>query len=177
MLHERDKKGWQRFVSVVLVLVFSALLSSCSSAWLNPQRLVGQDEQEVLAAWGKPTAQIVLPQGGVRWQYSGQPWGRYVWMVDMDVTGQVQQVYQALDNAYFNQIPVDGSWGAEDVLREFGPPAFIDHVASWKGDIWNYRWWHIKYMFYYIYFDENGRVRRAEQGIDWSMERDDNLLN
>ena len=156
---------------VFSLLAAAFLLAGCNM-WGSPEKWVGQSEQQVLSSWGQPTARVSLPEGGVRLQYSGQPWGRYAWMIDLDQAGQVTQVYQALQNKYFMQIPVDGSWGREDVLREFGPPALVDHVASWKGDIWNYRWWDIKYMFYYIYFDENGRVRRAEAGIDFSMDRD-----
>lgn len=173
MLQKIHTYGFRHVVWVGLVVLLLGL-QGCAQMWVSPQKLVGQPEQQVLDTWGQPTARVLLPQGGVRLQYSGQPWGRYVWMVNLNAAAQVEQVYQVLQLAAFNQIPVDGSWGHEDVLREFGPPAFIDHVASWKGDIWNYRWVdNTQDMYYYIYMDESGKVRRAHAGIDDSKDRYD----
>lgn len=156
-----------------VALVAVALVVTACAVW-QPMKLVGADRAEVLATLGQPTAQVNLPNDGERLQYLTQPWGNTAWMVDLDAAGRVSGVHQALDSAYLQRIPVDGSWGAEDVIREFGRPAFIDHVGSWQGDIWNYRWYdHTKYMFYYIYFDPQGRVRRAHGGIDYTRERDD----
>lgn len=165
--YKSSRSPWK----IALLSLFFVFISGCSSAWLSPGKLIGQNEQTVIAEWGNPTARIAMPDGGIRLQYSGQPWGRYVWNVDMAPNDEVYEVYQALQPNYFNKIPVDGSWRDEDVLREFGAPAFIDHTASWHGDIWNYRWReNTTDMFFYIYFDENGAVKRAHQGIDFSSE-------
>lgn len=173
MLHKSYKLSWHSW-SMLLFALFLTQISGCSSAWFSPDKLVGLDEAAVIVEWGKPTAKITMPDGGIRLQYSGQPWGRYVWNVDITPNGEVYEVRQVLQLKYFNTIPVNGLWRSEDVLREFGPPAFIDHTASWHGDIWNYRWVeNTKHMFFYIYFDDNGAVKRAHQGIDFTA---DNLF-
>ena len=46
---------------------------------------------------------------------------------------------QVLAENEFNRI-VPGQWTRADVEREFGPPARIEHVASWTGPIMTYRW-------------------------------------
>lgn len=140
----------------------------------QPDQLLGKTEAETLTALGNPTAIVELPggEGGRRFQYSGQPWSDYVWNLDLNSEGTVIQARQVLQPFYFNQVPLDGSWGVEEVLREFGPPAFIDAVWSWEGDIWNYRWREpVQRMFFHIYFDRNMRVRRAHVSIDFSAER------
>lgn len=140
----------------------------------QPDQLVGKTEAQTLTALGNPTAIVALPEGGRRFQYSGQPWGGYVWNLDLDEQGIVTQARQVLQPFYLNRVPVDGSWGVDEVLREFGPPAFIDAVWSWDGDIWNYRWKEpTQRMFFHVYFDRDMRVRRAHVSIDSSNERDD----
>lgn len=158
-----------------LVMGLVVLLGGCQSGFfVSPQSFVGKTADQVVAARGVPSARISMPDGTERLQYSGQPWGRYVWNFDLDASGQVRRVYQALQESCFVQIPHDGSWGAQEVLREFGVPASVDHVMSWKGDIWKYRWSSANTdMFYYIYFDQNGRVRRSEAGMDYTRERFD----
>lgn len=169
------RKSYNPYRSTALLVIssfFFVMLGGCNSAWFNPKKLIGQNEQAVASAWGSPTAKIDLPDGGIRMQYSGQPWGRYVWNVDLAPNNAVYQVYQALQPLYFDQIPIDGSWTAQNVLRAFGPPAYIDHTASWRGDIWNYRWQENTWlMMFYIYFDEQGKVKQAHQGIDFSADR------
>ncbi len=170
----RPRRGAASRRSVLAAVGAAALLSAC--AFWQPSQLVGLDRAQVVASMGTPSAEVVLPDGGVRLQYLTQPWGDTAWMVDLDGQGRVRQVYQALDNAHLQRIPVDGSWGADDVLREFGRAAFVDRVGSWNGDIWNYRWRDgVQYMFYYIYFDPEGRVRRAHGGIDFTRERDNDF--
>lgn len=168
----KNYRSYQNRVLWVISFLFLAMLGGCSSALFNPGKLVGQNEQAVTSAWGKPSARILMPDGGIRMQYSGQPWGRYVWNVDLAPNNTVYEIYQALEPRYFDQIPIDGSWQAQDVLRVFGPPAYIDHTYSWHGDIWNYRWQdNTHLMMFYIYFDGQGRVKRAHQGIDFSADR------
>lgn len=169
---KKNNRSYQNTLFLLVSFLPILIFSGCSSAWLNPETLVGKNEQAVTSAWGRPTAKIDLPDGGIRMQYSGQPWGRYAWNVDLAPNNTVYQIYQALQLHYFNQIPLDGSWKANDVLRAFGPPAYIDKTFSWDGEIWNYRWQdNTHLMMFYIYFDKQGQVKRAHQGIDFSADR------
>jgi hypothetical protein len=78
------------------------------------------------------------------------------------------QPYRALTERDFQRI-VPGQWTGADVEREFGPPARVDGVASWNGPIMTYRWKDVQGadMFYWIYSDPQGIVRRAHPGMEF----------
>ena len=67
----------------------------------------------------------------------------------------------------FNRI--QPGWTRADVEREFGPPAVIEAVASWSGPIMTYRWRDRvgTDMFFFVYLDPQGIVRRAHPGIEY----------
>jgi hypothetical protein len=44
-------------------------------------------------------------------------------------------------------------------------------VMSWTGDIWAYRWREVQDMWFWVYFDPQGVVRRTQQGLDLSLFR------
>lgn len=145
-----------------------ALLTGC--AGLLPTDIPpGTPRDAVIARAGQPTRTVALPGGGQRLQYSLQPVGRQAWMVDLDPAGKVVRVEQALTEANFMRI--QPGWTREDVEREFGPPAWIDHVASWNGPIMNYRWRDRAYidMWYWVYLDQAGIVRRAHPGVEYPL--------
>ena len=75
---------------------------------------------------------------------------------------------QVLTENEFNRI-VPGQWTRADVEREFGPPARVDGVASWNGPILTYRWRDLQgaNMFYWVYLDPEGVVRRAHPGMEF----------
>jgi hypothetical protein len=142
----------------VSLLVTAWSLAAC--AWsVQP----GMSQQEVLARYGKPTRE--LPYGsGTRLQYSRQPAGQSVVVVDLDAAGRVVSVREMLQPSEFSKIEV-GKWTRADVEREFGPPARIDGVASWSGPIMNYRWRDVNQdMFYWVYLDAADKVQRVGQG-------------
>lgn len=143
-----------------LVLSMAALcLAMLTGCAIQP----GMTREEVLSARGRPTAE--LDRGGVhRLQYSGQPMGQSVLMVDLDTTGRVAQVREVMNLGEFSKIDISGKTTRDDILWAFGPPAKIDGVASWQGDIWSYRWKEIDNMWFWVYFDTSGVVRRTQQG-------------
>ena len=48
------------------------------------------------------------------------------------------------------------------------PPARLDGVASWPGPIYTDRWYEQGQgpMFWFVYFDPQGVVRRSQPGIE-----------
>jgi hypothetical protein len=149
------------------VVVLAALLASCAGFPYGGYDIPpGTPRDAVIARSGAPTRVVPLPGGGERLQYSLQPTGREAWMVDVDAAGKVVRAYQALTLENFNRI--QPGWTRADIEREFGPPARIDRVASWRGPVWTWRWRDNANadMFYYVYFDESGIVRRAHQGME-----------
>jgi hypothetical protein len=152
----------------VLIACAAALLFGCAA---NPYRAydmpTGTPRDAVLAQMGQPT-RVVRLGTGERLQYSLQPYGRYMWIVDLDASGKVVQAGQMLTEANFNLLQ-PGKWTRDDVERDFGPPAWTDRVASWNGTVMTYRWKDTANtdMFYFIYLDPNNVVQRSHPGIEW----------
>jgi len=144
------------------------LLTACASPFVGASIAPGTPRDEVLARMGPTTLVVPLANGGQRLQYSLQPAGQYAWMVDLDPTGRVTSARQVLNEQDFHRI-VPGEWTRADVEREFGPPARVDSVASWNGPIMTYRWRDIQGadMFYWVYLDPQGVVRRAHPGMEF----------
>jgi hypothetical protein len=144
------------------------LLAACAGPFGAVNVAPGTPREEVLARMGQPTRVVPLPNGGQRLQYSLQPAGQYAWMVDLDAAGRVTRTAQALNERDFNRI-VPGDWTRADVEREFGPPARIEAVASWNGPVMTYRWKDVQGadMFYWVYLDPQGVVRRAHPGMEF----------
>ena len=154
--------------SIAVVLGAAALLAGCANPWNSMNVPPGATREDVVARAGQPIGVVPLPGGGQRLQYTLQPTGYYAFMVDLDRTGHVVGTRQVMTPREFLRIE-DNVWTRDDVLREFGPPAHVDAVASWNGPIWQYRWYEPGQgpMFWYVYFDPQGVVRRAHRAIEF----------
>lgn len=129
----------------------------------------GMTQEQVMASYGTPTRVVPLATG-TRLQYSRQPAGQSAVMVDLDAAGKVVAVREVMRLQEFLRIE-PGQWTRDEVEREFGPPARIDRVASWSGDIMNYRWRdNVQDMFFWVYLDAANRVQRIGQGIELPVE-------
>jgi len=147
-----------------LLLAFAALcLGGCAVFPISSVK-PGMSREEVVATMGPPGAVVDL-RPGTRLQYSGQPGGQFAFMVDLDAAGRVGSVRQVLTEKDFGRI-TPGKWTQADVLREFGRPALIERVASWKGDILTYRWYGLQDMFYWVYLDGGRVVQKAHAGVE-----------
>jgi hypothetical protein len=152
----------------LLLAGFVSLLAACAGNPFTGYDIApGTPRDAVIARMGQPHRVVRLP-AGERLQYSLQPHGQFAWMVDVDASGRVVQARQVLTEANFNRIE-PGRWTRDDVEREFGRPAWVDGVASWNGPIMTYRWRDIANsdMFYYVYLDPQGVVRRAHPGMEF----------
>ena len=137
------------------------LMAGCALTPVSP----GMTRAEVLAHCGKPSRVLALPTG-TRLQYSGQPAGQSVLVVDLDAADKVLAVRQMMTLAELSKI-APGTWTRERVESEFGSPASIDRVGSWAGDIMTYRWRDgIQDMYFWVYLDGNNVVQRTGQGMD-----------
>jgi hypothetical protein len=153
----------------LLLAGFVSLLFACAGNPFGGYDIApGTPRDAVIARMGQPYRVVRLPGGADRLQYSLQPYGQFAWMVDMDPSGRVAQARQVLTEANFQRI-APGQWTRDDVEREFGRPAWVDGVASWNGPIMTYRWRDIANsdMFYYVYLDPQGVVRRAHPGMEF----------
>lgn len=155
------------FLATVLAV---AALAGCA----GPPLQQGASREEVLSRYGKPTRVVPLASG-TRLQYLTQPYGGTAFMVDLDASGRLTSAREMLNPAGFARV-VPGQWTREDAEREFGLPASVDQVASWKGDILTYRWRDgDQPMFFWIYLDPQNRVGKAVQGMEFPMRFGDRL--
>jgi hypothetical protein len=153
-------------VKIFSSLALAFLLAGCASF---SALLPGASREEAVARYGAPSRVVPL-DAGTRLQYSRQPAGQTAVMVDLDAAGRVVAVRQVLTAQEFSKIEV-GRWTRGDVERAFGPPAFVDRVASWPGDIMNYRWLdNFQNMLYWVYLDDRNVVQRTGQGIEFPLE-------
>lgn len=139
-------------------------LALCSCAFISPVQ-PGMTRDEVAARLGSPTRVVPL-NAGTRLQYAA---GQRAYMVDLNAAGRVVQSRQVLNAEDFARVDI-GKWTRQDVEREFGPPAYVDRVASWPGDIMNYRWREFEDLLFWVYLDENNVVQRTGQGLDLSRD-------
>jgi hypothetical protein len=145
----------RRALSAVALLV----LAGCAS--IEP----GMTREQVLSAWGQPTRSMALAGGAERWQYGRQPASQQTVMVDLDAQGQVRSVRQVLTRQDFSRI-------ATDVEREFGLAPDQERVHSWNGPILTYRFYEGGVdLYYWVYLDPTGVVRRAHEGMDFRTRR------
>lgn len=124
-----------RPLALPALLALAALLAGCAV----PERLApGTPRAQVLGELGTPTSTMALPGGGERLLYSRQPAGQQVYHVNLDAHQRVVDVAQVLTLAQFQALRL-GQDTREDVRQRFGPPALVEHVARFDGDIWTYR--------------------------------------
>ncbi|MFS2034664.1 hypothetical protein ACEN8I_11625 [Polaromonas sp. CT11-55] len=157
-------------VKTVSAAALAAFLAAGCAVGVQP----GMSREQVLASYGTPTRTVALASG-TRLQYSRQPSGQTAVMVDLDATGKVVSARQVLNPQDFSRIEV-GKWTRADVEREFGPPAKVDGVASWSGDIMTYRWRDgVQDMFFFVYLDAGYVVQRVGQGMEFPVRVNDRL--
>jgi hypothetical protein len=151
-----------------LTTVAAALVLGACASFGTMDVPPGTPRDQVVARLGQPMRTVPLADGGQRMQYSMQPMGQHAWMVDLDANGRVVRSRQVLNQGDFERI-VPGQWSRADVEREFGPPARVDGVASWNGPVMTYRWRDVQGadMFYWVYLDPQGVVRRAHPGMEF----------
>jgi hypothetical protein len=135
-------------------LLAASLLAIGLAGCMVPQwQKPGMPQAEVEKGMGKPTVVVPLADGGTRLIYSQQPAGQQVYHMDFDAQHRLVRVEQVLDTAHFIALR-NGVDTKDSVYREFGPPARVERVYSFNGDIWTYR------------FMDNTFARRAHVHID-----------
>ncbi|GAA4000068.1 hypothetical protein GCM10022279_24690 [Comamonas faecalis] len=131
-------------------LALALLLTACA---VPEHQTPGTPRAQVVEALGAPTLAVPLAGGGERLIYSRQPAGQQVYQIDFDAHARLTRVEQVLTLAHFQAL-VPGVDTRESVRAQFGPPALVEHVARFDGDIWTYR------------IEDMGEPRQAHVHID-----------
>lgn len=152
----------------LLPLVLALSLAACATPQsLKPGTSIDEARRTVRGV----TAEIRLPDGGTRLQYSGQPSLQSVWNADFDGEGRLRGVRQMMDDEAFMSIRA-GKDTQADILRDFGPPAQVFQYRLANETAFMYRYFtHGDFKAaMFVYFDPAGVVKRTETGLDpWSL--------
>ena len=133
-LHHTKVPG--RALQALLLGLLVWVLAGCMGM---PERIeMGTPRAEIEERLGVPTGEYPLADGR-RLQYSRQPGGQQVYNLDLDASGRLRRLEQVMDiNWLQRHIELD-RWSRADVLRNLGRPALVERVASFRGDVWTYR--------------------------------------
>ncbi|MDM9559775.1 hypothetical protein [Bordetella petrii] len=150
-----------------------AVLAGCA----NPAQVPpGSPLGDVAARIGRPNFSCELPGGGQRVIWTQQPYGQFAWGANVGADGRIDQVVPVLTDAHFRRL-ASGTWTADQVRCEFGPPADISQVGlpSVREVVWSYRYkqsgvWN---SLMYVYMGRHGdRVTRFHPGPDPMYDED-----
>lgn len=156
-----------RLASRAFGLVAIGALSACANLNQVPP---GAPLAQVVAEFGQPNFACDKPDGTRRVIWTTQPAGQYAWGTDLTPDGRTVQVVPILTDAYFKRLAT-GTWTADQVRCEFGPPADISGVGlpSVRQTVWAYRYkqsgvWN---SLMYVYMGKDGnQVTRFHPGPD-----------
>jgi hypothetical protein len=152
----------------LLTIALALLLAACATPLsLKP----GTSIEEARSTLGRPTAEVRLPDGGTRLQFSGQPNNQSVVNADFDAQGRLRVVEEMMTDESFARVRA-GKDTKADVLRDFGTPAETFHYRLSNESAFMYRYYtHGGFKAaMFIYFDPAGVVKRTETGMDpWSI--------
>lgn len=157
--------GRSRSLSAGLAATTAALVLLAGCAAYGPGALrLGDAEAAVVASMGRPSARHALPDGGTRLVYARGPEGRHTWMVDLGADGRVQRWHQALGEEAFARIAP--GMAADDLLRDYGPPAHRLGIARRGTEVWSWRYPTYECRWFRVTLDERGRVLETSYGPD-----------
>lgn len=142
-------------------------LTGCANLGQVP---AGVPLADVITEFGKPNYECVKPDGTRRVIWTTQPAGQYAWGTDVSPDGRTEKVVTILTDSYFKHLAT-GTWTADQVRCEFGPPANISGVGlpSVRETVWAYRYkqsgvWN---SLMYVYMGRDGKqMTRFHPGPD-----------
>jgi hypothetical protein len=103
----------------ILSLVSFITLAGCGSMGkIAP----GTPLQSVVSQYGQPSVECQNPNGTKRVVWTQEPSGEEAWAANVDTSGGVSEFTQVLTADQFTVLN-QGSWTAERVNCQFGPPA------------------------------------------------------
>lgn len=147
-------------------------LSACAS----PVSIApGATEADVVARQGRPDAVHALPGAPTtrRLEYVTGHLQQFKYMVDVDQSGRVTRVSQAMDWDNFKRLRA-GVDTTESVRRELGAPYYVRRYAMNDTLVWHYPYRESGAFDSElgVYFDAKGVLLRIESGPDPRMLRD-----
>ena len=120
-----------------LAVLLIASLTACAGLRPPGGLPVGTPIAEARQAFGGPSAEYPLADGGTRLEFRQGSFGRQTYMLDFDAGGRLVASHQVLTPANFAEIRPGMS--QQDVLVRIGQPAYTFPVGWQNLQVWNYR--------------------------------------
>jgi hypothetical protein len=154
---------------LLLLLLLPLLVCLQLDACAAPVPTEGSSTQEVLKAWGPPTATYPLDGGARRLEFASGPYGRTTWMVDVDAMGRVIQSRQVLNEAAFFQVQLQPGLSRDALLRWLGTPG-ERRGARGGGETWSWRYPTNDCLWFQVSLGADALMQGASFGIDPSCD-------
>jgi hypothetical protein len=123
----------RRGIAALLV----AALAGCGAMRPPASLPIGTSIAEARQAFGGPSAEYPLADGGTRLEFRQGSLGRETHMLDFDGAGRLVATRQVLTPAGFAAIRPGMS--QQEVLARIGRPAYVFPVGWQQLQVWNYR--------------------------------------
>lgn len=166
-----------QFIRGAAALALSGLMAGLMAGCATVEQRIppGSPLAAAQAELGQPNF-TCTQNGKQRVIWTQQPMGQYAWGANVGTDGKIDRITSLLTTENFRQLG-EGSWSAERVRCEFGPPARIEEVGlpSVREVVWSYRFkenqaWD---SLMYVYMGRNGdRVTHFHPGPDPMYDRD-----
>jgi hypothetical protein len=147
-------------VRTLIALAVCVWLSACALPLPGP----GTSREEVLRAWGTPTARYPL-RPGERLEYATGPSGRTTWMFDVDGNGRLTQARQVLNEREFEAAQASSLTG-EQLLLRLGTPGERKGGGYAGGQVWSWRYPTNDCLWFQASVADDGRVTGSAYSID-----------
>jgi len=130
--------SWGRLSAVAAFATF-ALLSGCAELALQ-KVAQGASADDVRRAAGRPSEELILPDGSKAWYYVAGPTGWTTYRVHFSASDGVLDSRQVLTPQSFQQDLVSGKTTREQAMAALGPPGLIMSFPNLNEVVWTYRW-------------------------------------
>lgn len=125
-----------KFTTWAAVAGVMVILAGCA----HPQLVdMGTEQRALVDYLGEPAAKTPMPDGSLRYTYSGQPFGQDVWWIFVDKSGKVVSREQGLQEKYFHLLTPGKSTEA-DVWALWGRCAEKYEFPLVGQHAWMYRY-------------------------------------
>jgi len=155
----------------IALTAVSFVLAGCAAFGGVPLN-AGEPESNVLAKLGTPTHRYQDGQD-LLLEYMHGPWGQTTYMARIGPDKRLISYEQVLTLEKFGQIQRDRST-KEDVLHIIGAPSGTSYLSLPQLEVWTYPYkesnvWN---SLMHVHFDNNGIVRKMQNGPDPRFEPD-----
>ena len=125
-----------RLCRLLLIATIAHSLAACAGYSPN-DRMLGNSQDQITRAMGKPSIEIPTPEGRVM-QYPRGPFGKHTYFVYLDQNDNVARWTQVLNEKNFDRIKP--GMHRDEVISIIGESRVRDGIAFGRGYVWSWRY-------------------------------------